>query len=907
MNQLCLFFSFILGEAVPSQAISPSGPIKVTTVENMMEYRWPNGLKALLYPDPSSSKITVNMTVLVGSRHEGYGETGMAHLLEHMLFKPTKLHPDIPKALRDRGATFNGTTWVDRTNYYETLNAGGDNLEMALRLESDRLVNSLIRREDLLSEFSVVRNEFERGENDPERVLSQRMMSAAFEWHNYGKSTIGNRTDIERVPIDNLQAFYRKYYRPDNTILILAGAIKEAEAVNLISKYYGNLKNPETPLPQTYTEEPPQDGEREVILRRVGKVAATGLLYHIPSGAHADYAAIEVLATALAIQPSGPIYKAVVGGKVGSDVSTMAFGWHDPGALEIGASALSGVSASKLREVLVETINKLIKDGIDSASVDRAKQQLQRSRELLMGDGNRVAISLSDWASKGDWRLFFLHRDRIAKVTKADVDKVLREYLVRSNRTTGLFDPVEKPERAAIPVVNGLATTLKDYKGGKGVKLGEQFEPSYENIFNRAQFGAINEKVRYALLSKKSRNEQVTVRVSLGFGNEEALKGTSATANLLPQIMRRGTKTMSRQQMEDTLSKLKAQIIPQSGPGSLGFSVIARREVLPQVLSLLTEIIRDPSFVESEFEVLKNQAREGLVRGMSEPMPLAQRALLRTLFPYPDGDVRKTPTIEESLENNKKLSLEGVKKLYTEQLGAEDVELVAVGDFDPDLVKGFLAKLTTDWQAKTPFKRIEFKAFPDLAGSKQVINTPDKANAFYLAGFSLGLRDDDPNGPTLELANFLLGGGTLSSRLGNRVRQKEGLAYGVNSNLTIDNKDYLSRWLIFASCNPTAIVKVEKAIGEEVEKVTTEGFTPTEIAEGSKALLAEAKNGRASDSGVVAILVDALEAKRGVDFYLNQDKKLVGLDTKEVNTVIKTYLLPKRLIIVEAGDFAKKK
>lgn len=124
MNQLCLFFSFILGEAVPSQAISPSGPIKVTTVENMMEYRWPNGLKALLYPDPSSSKITVNMTVLVGSRHEGYGETGMAHLLEHMLFKPTKLHPDIPKALRDRGATFNGTTWVDRTNYYETLNAG---------------------------------------------------------------------------------------------------------------------------------------------------------------------------------------------------------------------------------------------------------------------------------------------------------------------------------------------------------------------------------------------------------------------------------------------------------------------------------------------------------------------------------------------------------------------------------------------------------------------------------------------------------------------------------------------------------------------------------------------------------------------------------------------------------------
>ena len=897
----------LIFSVIPAQGPPPSTPTKVTTVENMTEYRFSNGLKVILYPDLSSSKVTVNMTILVGSRHEGYGETGMAHLLEHMLFKPTKLHPDIPKALRDRGATFNGTTWVDRTNYYETLSSGGDNLEMALRLEADRLVNSPIRREDLLSEFSVVRNEFERGENDPEQVLSQRMMASAFEWHNYGKSTIGNRTDIERVPVDNLRAFYQKYYRPDNTILIIAGAFKEADALTLVSKYFGALKNPDSALPKTYTEEPPQDGEREVILRRVGKVAATGLLYHIPAGAHPDFAPIEVLATALSLQPSGPLYKAVVEGKVGSDVSSMAFGWHDPGALEIGASALSGVTASKLRDLLVETIDKLAKDGVDAASVERAKQQIQRSRELLMSDGNRVAVSLSDWASKGDWRLFFLHRDRIAKVAKADVDRVLREYLVRSNRTTGLFDPVDKPERAAIPAVGDLALTLKDYKGGVGVKLGEQFEPTFENIFSRTDFGSQSDKVRFALLPKKSRNGQVSLKISMGYGNEDSLKGANAAANLLPQLLRRGTKTKSRQQIEDTLSQLKAQIVPSSGAGSLGFTVIARREVLPQVLDLLTEILREPLFPESEFEVLKNQSREGLERSKTEPMPLAQRALLRTLFPYPDGDVRKIPTIEESLENNKKLSLEAVKKLYSEQLGAEDVELVAVGDFDPGQVKGFLAKLTNNWTAKTPYKRIESKAFPELQGSRKLINTPDKANAFYLAGFSLALRDDHPDSTTLELANFLLGGGTLSSRLGNRVRQKEGLAYGVNSSLSIDNQDYLTRWLILASCNPAAMSKTEKAIQEEVEKMVNEGFTPVEITEGRKALLAEAMNARSSDSGVAAILSDALEARRGVDFYVAQEKKLGILDPAEVNKVIKEYFSPKKMVIIEAGDFEKKK
>jgi len=189
---------------------------KVQSLEGITEYVLDNGLRVLLYPDPSKPTVTVNLTVLVGSRHEGYGETGMAHLLEHMVFKGTPTHQNIPRALQERGARFNGSTWVDRTNYYETMPASEENLNFALALESDRLVNSFVKQEDLLSEMTVVRNEFERGENSPSNLLNQRMMSAAYDWHNYGKSTIGNRTDIERVPIKNLQAFYKKYYQPDN-------------------------------------------------------------------------------------------------------------------------------------------------------------------------------------------------------------------------------------------------------------------------------------------------------------------------------------------------------------------------------------------------------------------------------------------------------------------------------------------------------------------------------------------------------------------------------------------------------------------------------------------------------------------------------------------------------------------
>ena len=205
MKPIILFFSLLIAGAINAQEIQD--PVKITTVEGITEYRLDNGLRFLLFPDPTKQTITVNITYLVGSKHENYGETGMAHLLEHLVFKGTPRHPNIPQELTEHGARPNGTTWTDRTNYFETFSATEENLRWALDLEADRMINSFISKEDLDSEMTVVRNEFESGENNPWRVLMQRMMSTAFDWHNYGKSTIGARSDIEKVPIERLQDF----------------------------------------------------------------------------------------------------------------------------------------------------------------------------------------------------------------------------------------------------------------------------------------------------------------------------------------------------------------------------------------------------------------------------------------------------------------------------------------------------------------------------------------------------------------------------------------------------------------------------------------------------------------------------------------------------------------------------
>ena len=224
------------------------------------------------------------------------------------------------------------------------------------------------------------------------------MMAVAYEWHNYGKSTIGNRTDIERVPIDRLQGFYKKYYRPDNAMLVVAGKFDEKKALALIAKYFGPLKNPKGKLDATYTEEPTQDGEREVILRRVGDVGVVGVIYHIPAGAHPDYPACEMLNSVLVSEPSGRLYKALVPTKKAASVSGSTFGLHDPGVIEISAEVDPKLSLDDVRTTTIETLEGLAKNKVTAEEVERAKTRFKRNFDLQMAKSNRIGVTLSEWA-----------------------------------------------------------------------------------------------------------------------------------------------------------------------------------------------------------------------------------------------------------------------------------------------------------------------------------------------------------------------------------------------------------------------------------------------------------------------------------------------------------------------------
>src|SRR5919202_6542954 len=451
----------------------PAGVERVTSVEGITEYRLKNGLRVLMFPDQTKQTITVNITYLVGSATENYGETGMAHLLEHMAFKGTPRHPNIPQELTAHGARPNGTTWTDRTNYFETFAATDENLNWALDLEADRMVNSFVAKKDLDSEMKVVRNEFELGENSPFNVLLERTMQTAYLWHNYGKTTIGARSDIENVPIERLQAFYHNYYQPDNAVLTIAGKFDEAKTLALVDKYFSPIPKPARTLQKIYTVEPTQDGERAVTLRRVGDTQLVQALSHVTSGEHPDFDAVDILAQVLGDTPSGRLHKALVETKKASSTFGGDFQWRDPTLAVFGAEVRQGDSLDAARDALVQTVEGIAANPPTKEEVERARAQLLKQIELAMNNSDQVGLILSEFIGAGDWRLFFLHRDRLRKVTPEEVAQAAAKYFKPSNRTLGLFVPTPKPDRAEIPPPPDLAAALKDYRGDTAVAARE--------------------------------------------------------------------------------------------------------------------------------------------------------------------------------------------------------------------------------------------------------------------------------------------------------------------------------------------------------------------------------------------------------------------------------------------------
>jgi zinc protease len=896
----------------------PPGVQKKASMGGITEYDFTNGLKVLLDPDTANPKITVNVTYLVGSRHEGYGETGMAHLLEHMNFIETNTGRHIKKEIVDRGANWNGTTANDRTNYFETFPATDDNLQWALSLEADRMVDVKFTKQLLDTEMTVVRNEFERGENSPQNILRERVEATAYLWHNYGKTTIGSREDIEKVPIDRLAAFYRKYYRPDNAVLVITGRIDEAKTLSAVASTFGKIPRPNQPLDPTYTVEPPQDGERFVELRRVGRGQVIILAYHGPAAGHPDSAALQVLSGIMngpgrpgrggGTEEDGRLWKALVQFKLAEASSMTAQRMHDPGLIMLSANLNRDQSLDAARKALIDALADIAKTPPTKEEVDRVRIGLLRGLERSLADPQSLAMgALNASISQGDWRLMFLDHDRYEDVSPADVQRVAQTYFKTSNLTVGYYIPDAAPDRAEVPATPNLDTLLANYKSNVSVKHGESFDPTPANIESRVVRPKLANGMKVVVLSKQTAGERITADLDLRFGDETSLSGKNVAADFAAAlIMRSGTKTRTRDQLQEELRKLDANVVIGGGIGPGGIysanaSLTAPAKNFAATMRLAVEMLKEPVYSSVEFDLMRVQRVKSLQIPPTEPTQIAAEHLQRHLSPFAKGEALYTPTREEELAAAEKVTLDDVRKFHDQFYGASSGVLAVVGLLDPAEVQKTAAELLGAWNTPMPFSRIDAR-FKKADPINEKAETPDKANAQFEAAVRFQMSDTDPDFPSMVLAGYMFGG-TITSRISDRIRNREGLSYGANARIAVPTDGDAAILAGTISLNPVNGPKVEASFMDELRKTWKNGFTDAEVSGAKKSYLDARTVSRSQDGALASLLAQRELQGRTLQWDEQLEQRIQVLTPDQINAAFQKHIDPEAVSIVKAGDF----
>jgi zinc protease len=686
-------------------------------------------------------------------------------------------------------------------------------------------------------------------------------------------------------------------------VLIVSGKFDEAKTLALIAREFGRVTRSSEPMPATYTLDPEQQGERVVTVRRVGDVQLVVAGYHVPPGPHPDFAAVQALMTIMGDSTSGRLRKALVESGKASQVLATASATREPGMAYFGAQVPQTASIDNARAALVATLEEASKEPITEAEVESARARYLREFELNATDPERIGVALSAAIAQGDWRVFFLQRDRIRALKAADVQRVAETYLLPDNRTLGLFIPTAAPKRPPAPAFVDLAPMVKDYKGDAAVVAGEAFEATPANIESRTQRLQLADGMRAALLAKRTRGAAVQLRMVMHYGDEKSLAGTMPAGPITAMMLTRGAGGLTRAQIQQAFDRLKARVAFTGSDTALTVTIETTRDNVAEVMKLAAKLLRSPDFPAPELEQLRTERLTAIDAQRREPEVLARNAMQRHGNPYPKGHVRYAETLDEEAADLRSLTVERLRAFHRDFYGVANAQLAAVGDFDAAALRAQLDELFGGWKAAKPYTRVPSQAY--AVEPKDIrIETPDRSNAYFASSLRFALQDDAPDYPALLLANRIAGGGP-GTVIYVRLRVKEGLSYGAGSILNVSAHEPHGVWVAFAIYAPQNVKRLESAFQEELARVYNTGFTQQEFQDGKSGLLQARRLSLAQDRELAGFLTTQLELDRKMDHVAAIDRAIEAATLEEVNAAFRKYIDPAKLVKVYAGDFAK--
>ncbi|MDD3180827.1 MAG: pitrilysin family protein [Opitutaceae bacterium] len=912
------------------QTTAVDGFTHIRSLGGFDEYRLDaNGLQVLLMPDHSAPVFTFMVTYHVGSRNEVTGTTGATHLLEHLMFKGSRHYNDDLgtgfDTLLDRiGATNNASTWLDRTNYYEEMPS--DRLELALQLESDRMRELRLREEDRRPEMTVVHNEFERGENDPIEALDKEIGGVAYLAHPYHHPTIGWRSDIEKVPLEKLRAFYDTFYWPNNATVAIIGDIEPAGALRLVKQYYGPIPASPQPIPEVYTEEPLQQGPRRVTVKRPGELGVVGLAYKVPGARHPDHPALAVLADILTDGKTSRLYRALTDRNLTISVDAAKGFFRDNTLFTIYARLAPGISHGQVEKSILTELDRLKAEGVTLAEVTRAISKEMAATAYGRDGSFAIASQLNEDIAIGDWTCYVTLPEKIKAVTPADVDRVLKTYFVEDQSTTGWFVPVNEGGAASAPpgsakpnprfaalrppvphpsyyrdpaspaadaripartARNGSTTgaaSVNQDRSSPGAKIAQR-------VVRRSIAGLD------VLTLKTALQDVVTMQGSLPAGDVFNPPGHPAVADLAAGLLDKGTTAQDRFALAQQLEDVGATIRFGTTAQDLTFTARCLKKDVPLVLGLLAEQLRQPAFSAEEFAKLKKQIAGRYRQQLEDTGFRAGQALARAIYPH--GHPNRPPEAEAYLADLDAVTLEEIKAFHAAHYGPQGMVLIAVGDVDDIVIDRALGEAFAGWTGGKPLPPAP-KAVQLAQGRTEKIFMPGKASVSLIVGHPSGLKFSDPDHMALDLATQIFGGGFFSSRLLATVRAKEGLTYSIGARLA--NDTYTDgEWRIVGTFAPELLDRGAASTLRELRSLAAHGVTADELRDFKSAVTGSYKLSLATSAGLAGRLLATVQ--RGLPLVCIDEypQEIQALTLEQVNRSIRQYIDPGRMVLVEAG------
>ncbi len=915
--RLCLFIASLVC------VLHANAQTLVRQMEGVTEYRLNNGMQVLLAPNELQPRVYANLVIKAGSAVEGTGEGGMAHLLEHMLFKGTPTTKDPMREFSERAFSANGTTDIDRTNYFASMNASKENLHWYIGWLADAMTNSFIAKADLDKEMPVVRNEFERGAGSVGRGMSDARMALTFPNHGYGRPVIGNRSDIENVSIEKLQAFYKTWYRPDNAVLVVAGRFDAQETLAHIQKVFGVLVNPSTPLPKLYTREPVQDGLRSTVIRRVGGEPQLLISWRGVANSHPDDAVLDVIASSLAGSESTPFSKAMTEQKLGTQPGADHRANAQYGLFSVSLQMASADKGAAIKALLDAHIARIAKDGVTQEELVRAQTIVARGKQEIKNSAGGFGATLASSAASGDWRLSFWHSENMTKVSIADTQRAASSYLVSANQVVVEYQPEAVPKRAPDaapqPLGDYIAKTIElpaRPSGERPTAALPRFEATAEELDKRTVKSTLPVGTKLALLARPAVGDAIQGTLRLHYGNLEMYQKWNRAhaapvgfAASFAAMMDKGTASRSQKQIEDTLNELQSSYGVSSSVGGLTVNFKTIRANWQAFAGILLEVLREPAFMQANFDRTlfdkwKSENIAAINASRDQPGSLAESRMGRTIWQYEPSDPRYIRTPDESIAAWQALRLNDLRDFWRQFVGASVSEFAAVGALDVAAVQTSAAKMLDGWHTPASsgvYARIPY-ALPTWTAGTQVIATPDKSNASLLARRILPMTAFSKEALAAQMANGIIGT-TSGSRLFTKLRKEEGLTYGTYSGLSMDEDFGFATFGISGTFAPQNRVRFEQVLDETKQDIIKNGLWRLELAVAKRVALERTKANRENDSSVAGTLAYNEHRGRSYAFWQQQSDLVQSLTIEDIDAAAKKLLDAQDFVTIITGEF----